>query len=64
MQGAATTVYTAVWPELEQHSVAYLADCTVAIPTKAAQDMDMAAKLWEVTAQQLAAMGFSIPTRS
>lgn len=53
MQGAATSVYAAVWPGLEQHSGAYLADCAVATPAAAASDMSMAAKLWDETAEQL-----------
>lgn len=54
-QGAATHVYAAISPELEQHSGAYLSDCKISQPAKSAQDMTMAARLWDVTEQQIAA---------
>jgi hypothetical protein len=41
--------------ELEQHSGAILADCKVATPSKAAQDMDSAKALWGKTEEMLAA---------
>ncbi|KAK9813700.1 hypothetical protein WJX73_004097 [Symbiochloris irregularis] len=55
-QGAATSVFAATHPGLEQHCGAYFEDCAVAkLSTKAAKDMDMAARLWDATEQQLAA---------
>ena len=54
-QGAGTSVYAAVSPELESQSGAFLADAKVATPTKAAQDMDMAKKLWDKTEELLGA---------
>lgn len=54
MQGAATTITAAVSPDLEGESGAYLCDCQVALPSKEAQDEELAQKLWEVTERQLA----------
>lgn len=53
LQGAATTIYAATAPGLEQHSGAYLYDCQVQQSSKLGQDMDLAAKLWATTEQQL-----------
>ena len=55
VQGAATTVYAAVDEDLLAHSGAYLSDCNIKKPHKAALDTELAARLWEVTEQQLAA---------
>lgn len=55
VQGAATTVYAAVDEDLLAQSGAYLSDCKIKKPHKAALDMELAARLWEVTEQQLAA---------
>jgi NAD(P)-dependent dehydrogenase (short-subunit alcohol dehydrogenase family) len=46
-QGAATTIVAATAPDLPPG--AYLADCKVAKPTKAGEDMKMAAALWDKT---------------
>ncbi|KAK9817390.1 hypothetical protein WJX74_007547 [Apatococcus lobatus] len=51
--GAATTIYAATAPGLEQHSGAYLYDCQVQQSSKLGRDMDLAAKLWATTQQQL-----------
>lgn len=53
LQGAATSVYAAVAPELKGHSGAYLQDCRIAQPSLQAQDSEIAQKLWTVTEQQL-----------
>jgi hypothetical protein len=48
-QGAATTVYAALAPELEGKSGVYLSDCAIKTPSKLAQDPELAAKLWTVS---------------
>ncbi|BDA50602.1 Retinol dehydrogenase 14 [Coccomyxa sp. Obi] len=53
-QGAATSITAAVSPDLEAHSGVYLHDSQIKEPSKAAQDMDMAAELWAETEKQLA----------
>ncbi|BDA50603.1 Retinol dehydrogenase 11 [Coccomyxa sp. Obi] len=53
-QGASTTLVAALSPDLEAHPGAYLDHCQIKTPSKAAQDMDMAAKLWAETERQLA----------
>ncbi|GAB4821955.1 hypothetical protein N2152v2_009001 [Parachlorella kessleri] len=54
-QGAATTVYAATAPELETQSGAYLSDCRVVAPSKAAQDADLAKRLWAKTEELIQA---------
>lgn len=54
-QGVSTTLYAATAPQLKGLGGAYLVDCAVAQPSKTCQDVDTAAKLWEVTAEQVAA---------
>ena len=54
-QGAGTSVYAAVSPELESQSGAFLADAKVAMPNKAGQDMGMAAQFWAKTEEVLGA---------
>jgi NAD(P)-dependent dehydrogenase (short-subunit alcohol dehydrogenase family) len=46
-QGAATTVYAAVGPDLP--SGAYLQDCKVSRPSREAQDDALADRLWEIS---------------
>lgn len=53
LQGAATTVYAAVAPELSGHSGAYLEDCHIAQPSSQAQNAELAQQLWTITEQQL-----------
>lgn len=48
-QGAATTVYCAIQPGLEEKSGSYFADCDVAQETALARNMDDAARLWELS---------------
>jgi hypothetical protein len=59
-QGASTTVYACVAPEIQTDEFrgAYLADCNVKTPTAAAQDVSRATReaLLEVTEKQLAAV--------
>ncbi len=45
-QGAATSVYGAVAPELKGRSGAYLADCAVINASRAGRDAGLAEKLW------------------
>eukprot|EP00887_Chlorella_sp_A99_P004157 scaffold23.g4157.t1 len=45
-QGAATTCYAALAPELDSQSGAYLKDCAVGTPSKLAQDAQLARELW------------------
>jgi len=48
-QGAATTCYVATHPALEGVSGYYFADCNVEEPSAYMQDVEMAARLWEVS---------------
>lgn len=45
-QGAATSIYAATAPELAGKSGAYLADCAVAVAAPAADDTELAERLW------------------
>jgi WW domain-containing oxidoreductase len=53
-QGAATSVYCALAPELERVGGGYYADCRVKTMSRCATDADVAARLWELTAARLA----------
>jgi hypothetical protein len=55
LQGAATTVYAATAPELESQSGAFLSDCRVMTPSKAAQDGELAKRLWVKTEELIEA---------
>ena len=55
LQGASTPVYAATAPELDGRSGAYLADCRSVQPKKGSQDPAEAARLWQVTFDQLKA---------
>jgi len=57
-QGAATSVWAAVAPELEGASGAYLSDCAVAKPIAKAEDAKAAEGLWAATEAMIAAAGF------
>ncbi|XP_021730054.1 short-chain dehydrogenase TIC 32, chloroplastic-like [Chenopodium quinoa] len=46
-QGAATTCYVAVHPEVEGISGEYFSDCKIAKPSKLSQDINLARKLWD-----------------
>lgn len=48
-QGAATSVYAAVAPELEGRSGAYLADCQVKEASREGRSDDLAARLWDAS---------------
>jgi len=48
-QGAATSIYCAVAPELEKESGKYFSDSNLAVPMAYALDDDNAAKLWDVS---------------
>ena len=55
LQGAATSVWAATAPELEQHSGAYLKNCQLSQPNKIAKNPKVAARLWQVGSAGLAA---------
>jgi len=48
-QGAATSIYAASAPELASQSGAYLADCAVTQASPAANDAELAERLWAVS---------------
>lgn len=48
-QGAATTIYAAVAPELVEHSGAYLSDCAVAKPLPEALDDTLIERTWSLS---------------
>ncbi|KAK9831025.1 hypothetical protein WJX74_000397 [Apatococcus lobatus] len=52
-QGAATSVYAATAAELDGQSGAYLDNCKIARPSAAGQDLNLAAKLWLSTGEQI-----------
>jgi NAD(P)-dependent dehydrogenase (short-subunit alcohol dehydrogenase family) len=54
-QGAATSVYAATAPELAGRSGSYLADCAIVLPSTEGRNGAIAAKLWAVTEQLVAA---------
>jgi hypothetical protein len=66
-QGAATTIYACVAPELENRSGEYLADCAVGLevrglwgrrfchPSALARDAQLARRLWDSTEAAIAA---------
>jgi NAD(P)-dependent dehydrogenase (short-subunit alcohol dehydrogenase family) len=47
--GAATSVWAATAPELDDQGGAYLADCAVAVPSAYAVDPDAARRLWSLS---------------
>lgn len=49
VQGAETTLYAALSPEMDEHSGAYLEDCTVKTPSKWALNETDQTRLWELT---------------
>ncbi|KAG7336116.1 hypothetical protein KOW79_000809 [Hemibagrus wyckioides] len=53
LQGAQTTIYCAVAPELETESGNYYSDCAAASCSSAAMDDDMAQRLWDLSCQML-----------
>jgi len=50
-QGAATTVFCAVTPELEAQGGCYYSDCKLDVPSKWATDKQKATELWEYSEQ-------------
>lgn len=48
-QGAATTVFATVYPDLKDRGGLYLKDCNPATPTAAAQNEESAKRLWEIS---------------
>nr|XP_055038921.1 retinol dehydrogenase 12, like [Misgurnus anguillicaudatus] len=53
VQGAQTTIYCAVEPELDTESGRYYSDCAPANCCQAALDDDMAQRLWELSCKML-----------
>uniref|UniRef100_A0AAY4ACA6 Uncharacterized protein n=1 Tax=Denticeps clupeoides TaxID=299321 RepID=A0AAY4ACA6_9TELE len=53
VQGAQTSIYAAVEPELVTESGGYYSNCGPASCSQAARDDDMAEKLWELSCQML-----------
>lgn len=53
VQGAQTTIYCAVEPDLDTQSGGYYCDCKLSSTTPAGRDDDMAEKLWELSCQML-----------
>ncbi|KAG1944271.1 retinol dehydrogenase [Pimephales promelas] len=53
VQGAQTTIYCAVAPELETESGKYYSDCAPAKCSRAAMDDEMAQRLWELSCKIL-----------
>jgi WW domain-containing oxidoreductase len=58
-QGAATTVYCAVAPELERVGGKYFADCAEKAMSRGAADSDVARRLWTMSEQRVASVGVS-----
>jgi len=54
-QGAATSVFAATAPELAGQSGSYLANCAVASSSPEGRDAELAERLWDVSAQIVAA---------
>ncbi|XP_008293502.1 retinol dehydrogenase 12-like [Stegastes partitus] len=52
-QGAQTSIYCAVEPSLANETGQYYSDCAPTSPSSAAQDDDMAQKLWELSCRML-----------
>jgi dehydrogenase/reductase SDR family protein X len=48
-QGAETTLYAALSPELKGHNGEYLEDCAFKEPSKISQDENIQDRLWETT---------------
>lgn len=47
VQGAATTCFVALHPQVKGVSGEYFADCNIAKPSDQAKDADLATKLWD-----------------
>ncbi|KAG9283283.1 retinol dehydrogenase 12-like [Astyanax mexicanus] len=52
-QGAQTSIYCSVEPQLERESGGYYSDCAPAICSREASDDEMAQKLWELSCHML-----------
>lgn len=61
-QGAATTVFGALSPEITAQSGAYLQNCQVAKPSARGRDLELAKKLWAKTETMIRNAGFAAPT--
>ncbi|KAM8731317.1 retinol dehydrogenase 12 [Acanthopagrus schlegelii] len=53
VEGAQTTIYCAVEPQLDSQSGGYFSDCAAARCSRAASDDDSAQKLWEISCNLL-----------
>ncbi|ONI07134.1 hypothetical protein PRUPE_5G101800 [Prunus persica] len=47
MQGAATTCFVALHPQLKEVGGEYFVDCNIAKPSSQAKDADLATRLWD-----------------
>ncbi|KAK9829188.1 hypothetical protein WJX72_004385 [[Myrmecia] bisecta] len=54
-EGAATSIYAAVSPDLEQHSGAYLSNCAIETPSAAAEDAALAVKFYDQVSAEIKA---------
>lgn len=53
IQGAETTLYAALSPELKSESGVYLEDCALKEPSRMAQNKEDQERLWELTSELL-----------
>ena len=63
-QGAATTIFAATSPTLENLSGAYLANCDVTRTSASGSNVDYATRLWELTERVVANFAEPIPVRA
>jgi len=53
LQGAATSCYVALHPDLRDVTGKYFVDCNEALPSLAARDADLSGKFWNFTQELL-----------
>lgn len=61
-QGAQTTIYCCVNEDLAKESGLYYADCAEKTPSRKAQNMEDAKKLWEISLQMVGLEGYQLHT--
>ena len=62
-QGAATSVYCATAPEVEENAGGYFLDCAPKKPSREAQDPAVARRLWDVTRELIDAASMRVGYR-
>ncbi len=62
-QGAATSVYCATAPEVEDHAGGYFLDCAPTQPSREAQDPAVARRLWDATRELIDAASMRVGYR-